>query len=254
MSNKYVALVTGASRGIGRYTAIFLAHNPNVSHIVLVSRSESELKKLEKELLDINSKLVTKVIAADLGDTKEPVRIISETVSSFGQINLLINNAGLLTTGLISNLSIDQLQKQFQINLFSVIQLTTSAIPYLRVTKGTVFNISSLASQAVLSGASLYAATKIALNHFTAHLAIEEPDIISAAVDPGMVETEMFQVASSDEDMGKHFTEEKVRSVLLQPSVVGKSIAEFAFSIPKEWSGKFIPSVATNEEVKVLGA
>jgi hypothetical protein len=63
----------------------------------------------------------------------------------------------------------------------------------------------------------------------------------------------MFLVASNSENTGEHFTEDKVGNLLLQPSVVGKSIAEFAFAIPKEWSGKYVPSVATNEDVaKIL--
>jgi short-subunit dehydrogenase len=253
MSSKFIAIITGASRGIGHSIATSLAHNPKVSHIVLVSRSESRLKKLEEQLLNINNTLAVKVIVADLSDNNEPNRIISETVSDFGQINLLINNAGVFTTGLISELRFDhkenELQKQFQVNVFSVIQLTTSAIPYLRATKRTVINISSGASQSVVYGASLYGTTKIALNHFTAHLAGEEPVIIAVAVDPGIVETEMLEFALSDKNISTQFTKEKVQHVLLQPSTVGKRIAEFALLVSNKYSGKYIDNVSANEEV-----
>src|SRR3989338_2226569 len=133
MTNKYTAIVTGASRGLGKYTALNLARDNKVTHIAISARHESDLEQVAKELKEINNKLVVHNITADLSKVDAAKHVIDSTVAAFDQIDLLVLNAGIGPTAFVADLNVEEdVKRTYQVNLFSSISATKYAIPYLR--------------------------------------------------------------------------------------------------------------------------
>ncbi len=260
--SQYVVLLTGASRGIGKSTAISLAQQSKVTHIILVSRKSEDLKVVEREIKSKNENIIVKTVEADLNDPTAPSKIIKE-VESIGQLNLLINNAAYGAAERIADIKASgedfansNLHRVFQINALSLIQLSSLAIPYLRQTKGTMVSISSGAAKSKITGLAVYSITKTVVNEFTEYLALEEKDITVVALNPGLVDTDM--AASSRESDGiiddkflSWMKQQKESGQINKPEVVGRRIAEFSVLASKDWSGKYA-DVNTDEQILAL--
>src|SRR5690606_16372652 len=147
MNNK-VAIVTGASSGIGRATARLFAEKG--ATVVGVGRSEKELYAVRDELKDAAGS-----IRPHLGDvwaTSQLDRIVNETVDSFGQIDILVNAAGILKGGSIEDCSLSDWDKQMHLNVRSVFYLMQKCIPHLEATKGSIVNVSSVTGTRAFPG------------------------------------------------------------------------------------------------------
>ncbi len=170
---------------------------------------------------------------------------------------MLVLNAGIGPTSFVADLNVEEdVSRTYQVNLFSSISATKYAIPYLRKTKGTVIYISTLASQQVIGGFSAYGSSKAALNFFAAAVGNEEKDITSLSLGPGAVETvsalEIFDHGKLDENVLTMFRNLRDEGKLLQAEDVGKRIARLSLLAPREWSGRFILDINTDEEVNKL--
>jgi short-subunit dehydrogenase len=260
---KYTAIVTGASRGIGKGIAIALAKSNVVTDLALTARKEENLNEVAEEIAKVNKNVRIIKIGAELNDPKSTEKIINETIQAFGQLNLLVNNAGYggpkrtanLTYG--TNYYDSELVKTFQVNLFAVVQLSTYAIPHLRKTKGVIINISSGLSALTVTGYGVYGSAKAALNHFTACVAKEEPEILVLSIAPGLVETDMYSESQQGHDQVDDADKQLFQNLIdsgnfHNPTDVGAKIAVVALKAPKDWSGKYIHDVNIDEEVAKL--
>uniref|UniRef100_A0A0K8W2L5 Putative oxidoreductase TM_0325 n=1 Tax=Bactrocera latifrons TaxID=174628 RepID=A0A0K8W2L5_BACLA len=136
-----VVIVTGASSGIGAATAEAFAKQG--SKVVLVGRNEANLKATEATCKAANSKAVLLSIVADV--TVDAERIINSTIEKFGQLDVLVNNAGVDGKGSILDVGVEQFDRIINTNVRAVFLLTRYAAPHLVKTQGNIVNVSSLA-------------------------------------------------------------------------------------------------------------
>ena len=182
-----VAIVTGSSSGIGEEIARRLS-DLGANVVVNSSNSVNAGQQVAKSL---STKSL--YIQADISDQEAGQQLIDKTISEFGQLDILINNAGWTT--LVAHHELDSLtdeifEKTFDVNVFGTWWLTKAAIPHLKKSKdGNIVNITSIAGVRPVGSSIAYAMTKAALNHMTILLAKSCGPVRVNAVAPGLVET-----------------------------------------------------------------
>jgi 3-oxoacyl-[acyl-carrier protein] reductase len=190
LENK-VALITGASRGIGRAMAIeFAKHGANVAFTYLSSVEKGQA--LEAELSAFGVK--AKGYRSDASDFKQAEDLVSSVVADFGTIDALINNAGITRDGLLMRMSEQQWDEVIQTNLKSVFNLTKAVTkPMMKAKSGSIINITSVVGIRGNAGQANYAASKAGIIGFTKSVALElgSRNIRSNALAPGFIQTEM---------------------------------------------------------------
>lgn len=184
-------LLTGASRGIGKGIALTLAdHGANVAFTYL--SSEAKAKELEQELESKGVK--AKAYHSDAADYNAAEKLVNDTITYFGKIDVLINNAGITKDGLLMRMSEEQWDSVIKANLKSVFNLTKAIQrPMLKERKGSIINITSVVGIRGNAGQANYAASKAGIIGFTKSVALElgSRNIRCNAVAPGFIETEM---------------------------------------------------------------
>lgn len=192
--NGRVALITGASSGIGAATAKLLAARG--CHIAInfsKSRAAAEGVAAECRKSGVDTLLVQGNVASDT-DCR---RIVDETVSHFGHLDYLVNNAG--TTKFVAHKDLDGLSAQdfhdiYAVNTIGPYHMVRAAEPYLRATKGAIVNVSSIAGVVAVGSSLAYVASKAALNGLTLGLArVLAPEVRINSVCPGFVEGEWLK-------------------------------------------------------------
>ncbi|XP_014098097.3 meso-2,3-butanediol dehydrogenase [Bactrocera oleae] len=184
-----VVIVTGASSGIGATTAEAFAKQG--SKVVLVGRNEPNLKAAESVCKAANSKAELLAIVADV--TVDAERIINSTIDRFGQLDVLVNNAGIFEVGNILDIDVEQFDRIFNTNLRAVFLLTKFAAPHLIKTQGNIVNVSSIAGLRSIRDVSSYCASKAALDQFTRCIALDlAPKKVRVnSVNPGVIVTDI---------------------------------------------------------------
>jgi len=186
-----VALITGATRGIGRGIALNFAKNGANIAFTYVS-SEEKAKAFEAELQALGVK--AKGYKSDAGDFKAADELVTNVVAEFGTIDVLVNNAGITRDTLLMRMSEQQWDEVMNANLKSVFNLTKAVQrPMLKAKKGSIINMSSVVGIKGNAGQSNYAASKAGIIGFTKSVALElgSRNIRSNAIAPGFIETEM---------------------------------------------------------------
>lgn len=185
------AIVTGASRGIGRGIALLFAqHGANVAFTYLSSVEKGQ--QLESELNAFGIK--SKGYRSDAADFKAADELVTEVVKDFGTVDILVNNAGITRDTLLMRMSEQQWDEVINANLKSVFNLTKAVQrPMLKQRKGSIINMSSVVGVKGNAGQANYAASKAGIIGFTKSVALElgSRNIRSNAVAPGFIETEM---------------------------------------------------------------
>lgn len=110
--------------------------------VSIVGRNEQRLNQVAEEIIKASSSKPLSIVA-DV--TKDPERIISETIKHFGKLDILVNNAGMFHSDSIIEFDVNKFDEILNVNLRSVIVLTNLAVPYLEKSKGCIINISSVA-------------------------------------------------------------------------------------------------------------
>jgi short-subunit dehydrogenase len=187
-----IVIVTGASSGIGRATALAFARLGAIP--VAVARREGLLKTLTEECQKYSP--TASYIAADLGIKAAAENVIHETVKRYGRVDILINNAAVPMHKLIYRISADDVENVMRINFLSCVWTTFAAIPYfLKQGGGTIVNISSFVTKVVPTHETIYAASKYAMNGFTKGLWIDlqGSNIHCVLLHPGAIATEIWE-------------------------------------------------------------
>ncbi|MBS1777950.1 MAG: 3-oxoacyl-[acyl-carrier-protein] reductase [Bacteroidetes bacterium] len=190
LENK-VALITGASRGIGEAIAVKFAENgANVAFTYL--SSDEKAKALEDKLSALGIK--AKAYKCDAGDYAATEQLANDVVKEFGGIDICVNNAGISKDNLLLRLTPDQWDDVMQANLKSVYNLTRQVIrPMMKARSGSIINMSSVVGVEGNGGQSSYAASKAGIIGFTKSIAQEmgSRNIRCNAIAPGFIETDM---------------------------------------------------------------
>jgi uncharacterized protein len=183
-----IALVTGASSGIGEATARRLAKEPG-AHLVLVARREDRLRALADELGGAT------VIAADLTDEEVPGRIARQVEAEHGRLDLLVNNAGAAWRGRFGEAGWENVRRHMELNFDATVRLTEALLPLLRRSApSAIVNVSSTAGRVARGNSGAYSASKFALSGWNDALHLEEAEhgVHVGMVLPGFVATEGF--------------------------------------------------------------
>ncbi len=188
------AIITGASRGIGRGIAeVFAAHGANIAFTY--SSSVEAAQKLENELKAKGVK--AKGYQSDAANYEEAQKLAEEVVNEFGSIDILVNNAGITKDNLLMRISEEDFDKVIEVNLKSVFNMTKAVQrTMLKQRKGSIINMSSVVGVKGNAGQSNYAASKAGMIGFTKSIALElgSRNIRCNAIAPGFIETEMTAV------------------------------------------------------------
>ncbi|ADX66744.1 3-oxoacyl-[acyl-carrier-protein] reductase [Weeksella virosa] len=188
-----VAIVTGATRGIGKSIAqTFIEHGATV--IFTYASSVEKASALEKELRELGT---IKGYQSDAADYDAAQELVSEVINEFGRIDIVVNNAGITRDNLLMRMSLEDFDKVVQVNLNSAFNLTKAAIrPMMKQRNGVILNMSSIVGLKGNAGQANYAASKAGLIGFSKSVALElgSRNIRCNVIAPGFIETEMTEV------------------------------------------------------------
>ena len=197
LENK-TAIITGASRGIGKGIALaFAEHGCNVAFTY--SASVNDALSFEKELKDLGVK--AKSYQSNAADFNEAQNLINDVLNDFGNIDILVNNAGITKDNLLMRMGEEDFDQVLEVNLKSVFNLTKAIQrPFLKQRKGSLIHMSSVVGVKGNAGQANYAASKAGIIGFSKSIALElgSRNIRSNVVAPGFIETEMTEKLPED--------------------------------------------------------
>jgi 3-oxoacyl-[acyl-carrier protein] reductase len=184
-----VAVVTGASKGIGASIAQHLAAE-GASVVVNYASSKQGAERTVAEIVAKGGKAMA--VQADVAKEADIQRLFSETKKAFGKLDILVNNAGIYEFTPLENVTAEHFHKMFDLNVLGLVLATREAVKLFGSSGGSVINISSVAATSTPPTASVYSATKAAVDAVTRSLAKElgPKKIRVNSINPGMVETE----------------------------------------------------------------
>uniref|UniRef100_A0A0K0DYL5 3-oxoacyl-[acyl-carrier-protein] reductase FabG-like n=1 Tax=Strongyloides stercoralis TaxID=6248 RepID=A0A0K0DYL5_STRER len=246
LANK-VAIITGASSGIGRETAILF--NKLGASILLTGRNTERLNNLKAELVKDNNgnENNIKIFVADLSKEEDCSKLIHNTQKEFKRLDILVNNAGLLKKGTIEDTKIEEYDYIMNVNLRALVLLTQLAVPLLKETKGTIINVSSVNGIRSFPGVLAYNISKAGVDQLTRCSALElsQYGIRVNSVNPGVTITELHKRSGMDEIAYKNFLEHsKTTHALGRPGEaieVANTIAFLASDASSFITGASIP-------------
>ncbi|MFN3782639.1 MAG: 3-oxoacyl-[acyl-carrier-protein] reductase [Spirosomataceae bacterium] len=225
-----VVLVTGASRGIGRAIATHLAaHGAHIAFTYLSSVEKGEALAAELQALGVQAK----GYRSDASDFQAAEALVTEVVQDFGQLDVLINNAGVTKDTLLMRMTEEQWDDVLRINLKSVFNMTKAATkPMMRAKKGSIINITSVVGLMGNAGQANYAASKAGILGFTKSMAKElgSRNIRSNALAPGFIETEMTG------ELNEAQLQEWLKSIPLKRAGKGEDIANACLFLASDMS------------------
>lgn len=223
-----VAVVTGASKGIGASIALHLAE-AGAAVVVNYSSSKAGADRVVAEIVKKGGKAIA--VQADLSQQTDVQRLFAETKQHFDRLDVLVNNAGIYEFQPLENITAEHFHKQFDLNVLGLFFATQEAAKLFGKDGGSVINISSVVATSAVSGGSVYAATKGAVNSLTRSLASElgARKIRVNAINPGMVETEGVHSAGiAESDFRKQIESQTPLGRIGQPKDIGPAAVFFA--------------------------
>lgn len=197
-----IALVTGASKGIGASIAKHLAAE-GAAVVVNYSSSKEGADRVVDEIVSAGGKAIA--VQANVAKKAEIEHLFSETQKAFGKLDILVNNAGIYEFSPLENITEEHFYKQFDLNVLGLILTSQQGVKHFGPEGGSIINISSIVSTLAPPNASVYSATKAAVDAITKSLAKElgSRHIRVNSINPGMVETEGTHTAGITESEGR---------------------------------------------------
>ncbi|KAI9480518.1 MAG: hypothetical protein EXX96DRAFT_563080 [Benjaminiella poitrasii] len=240
-----VMIITGASKGIGK-AATLEALATFDARVVAIARSRPLLDELQTHVSSkLNKASQLQLVVGDVTDDKVIHKAVSLAIDKWGRLDSVIANAGVLEPiASIAESPVEGWKRLFDINVFSIISLAQITLPHLRKSEnGSIIIVSSGAALKGYKGWGAYGASKATVNHIANTLSVEEPEITTIALRPGVVDTEMQSLIRSrgqdamKEDHSK-FVDLHRSGKLVQPQDPGHVLAALAANPPKALSGK----------------
>ena len=247
MKAEKVAVVTGASTGIGYETSLMLARNGFLTYATMRNLNKSENIKLiaTKEKLPIHIKQL------DVTDDASVKNAVQTTLSEIGRIDVLVNNAGYVLSGAFEDLTMDEIKAQYETNVFGLIRTTQAVLPIMRDQKsGIIVNISSAAGRFGYPSGSAYVSTKFAVEGLSESMSYElEPfGIKVVVVEPGVIRTNIFNsvvVAKKSQDPNSPYSQ------IMQKMTTGFEDMLKNASSSADVVAKVVLSAVTNENSNI---
>ena len=225
-----VAIVTGASKGIGAAIAEHLAAE-GAAVVVNYASSKAGAERVVAEIARQGGKAVA--VQADVSKPADIERLFAEAKRAFGKLDILVNNAGIYEFAPLENVTAEHFHKQFDLNVLGLLLTTQEAVKHFGPAGGSIVNISSVAATAGLPGAAVYGGTKAAVVAATQSLAKElgPRKIRINSVNPGMIETEGFHAAGiAESDFRKQVEAQTPLGRIGQPQDIAPAVVFLASS------------------------
>jgi NADP-dependent 3-hydroxy acid dehydrogenase YdfG len=226
-----VALITGASSGIGAATALKLAANG--AKVGLAARRTERLEALVAEIEKAGGQAIA--LAMDVVDSASVASGVARLADAFGTIDILFNNAGLMPLSDIDALKTDEWHRMVDVNIKGVLNTTAAVLPHMIGRKsGHIVNTSSIAGRKVFAGLSVYCATKHAITALSDGMRMElgkKHNIRVTCVQPGAVETELYDQIS-DPAARQQMEELKTQMEFLKAEDIAETVL-FALQSPR---------------------
>ena len=224
-----VAIITGASSGIGYATAIALSKGG--AKVAIGARRTDLLDKLQNEIIQNGGDVFSQKL--DVTQKSDCDSFVKTTVKKYGTVDILINNAGLMPLSFVKKLKVDEWDKMIDVNIKGVLYCTAAVLPYmLEKQSGHIVNISSVAGRVVFPAGSVYCATKHAVTAFSEGLRQElspRSNIRITTIEPGVVATELTNTITDDSLKG--FIENTKKMGVLKAEDIANAIL-FAVQAP----------------------
>ncbi|QDV22936.1 SDR family oxidoreductase [Aureliella helgolandensis] len=184
--NQQVAIITGASSGIGAGVAEEL--NAAGMKLVLTARRADRLNALAADLTDCE------VVAADIADAETPQKLVDRAIEKFGRLDVVFNSAGVMFSGTIDEVDIDEMCRMVRVNAEAAVRMAYTAVKHFQqVGSGHLVNVSSILGTKVRPGAGVYAGTKHAIEALSEAFRMElaKTNVKVSLIEPGVVDTEL---------------------------------------------------------------
>lgn len=204
-----VAIVTGATSGIGRATALRLARSG--ARLMITGRRQAALEELvvliARNGVNEGNKEIVGILAGDITSDRFRRELVDACLKKFGRLDILVNAAGIIASGTILDTSLKDFDYMMDINLRSVFHLMQLAIPYLQQNQGNIVNVSSVTGSRAFPGILSYSVSKAALDQMTRCTALEmaSKGVRVNAVNPGVVKSNLHLSSGMDEDAYQKF-------------------------------------------------
>jgi 3-oxoacyl-[acyl-carrier protein] reductase len=223
-----VAVVTGASKGIGASIAEHLAAS-GASVVVNYASSKAGADTVVERIKAAGGDAIA--VQADVSKEADIARLFAETKMKYGKLDILVNNAGIFEFKPLGQITPEHFHKQFDLNVLGLLLTTQEAVKLIGADGGSIVNISSIVGPMPVPTASVYSATKAAVDAITISLAAElgPKKIRINSINPGMVETEGWHAAGfADSDFRKQAEATTPLGRIAQPEDIAKAVVFFA--------------------------
>ena len=232
-----VVVVTGAGSGIGEATAKRFAREG--ASVVLVGRNEDKLKKVHAQLEGEGHV----VRAADVADLSDVEALFKEVASHFGRLDVLVDNAGIVKSGKVTELEVQDWKELMSVDLDGVFYCTRTAMPALIASKGNIVNVSSVSGMGGDWGMSFYNAAKGAITNFTRALALDHgaDGVRVNAVCPSLTRSELTDDMMDNDALMAKFKERIALGRPAEPEDIGDVIAFLASDDARFVTGVNLP-------------
>ncbi|PCF97615.1 SDR family oxidoreductase [Vreelandella nigrificans] len=225
-----VIVITGASSGLGEAAARHLAERG--ASVVLGARRQERIEALAKELTTAGHKAMA--ISVDVTDKTQVKQLVDTAVETFGRIDVLVNNAGVMPLSRIDSLKIDEWDQMIDVNIKGVLYGIAAALPHMQKQKsGHIINTASVAGHLIFPASSVYSATKFAVRALTEGLRqeVKPYNIRTTILSPGAVKTELLDHISEPDVQSAN--QDYVGQVGIPPESFARMVA-FAISEPDD--------------------
>ena len=225
-----VIVITGASSGMGEAAARHLASKG--ASVVLGARRADRLKALVADIVDAGGKATA--VATDVTKRADVQKLVDTAVETYGRIDVLINNAGVMPLSPIERLKVDEWDQMIDVNLKGVLYGIAAALPYMKEQKaGHIINLSSVAGHKLFGGSAVYSATKFGVRAISEGLRqeVKPYNIRTTIISPGAVKTELLDHIS-EKDV-QQANQDYVGEVGV-PAETFARLVDFAISQPEE--------------------
>jgi NADP-dependent 3-hydroxy acid dehydrogenase YdfG len=225
-----VVVITGASSGLGEAAARHLAERG--ATVVLGARRRERIDALSKELMSKGYKALA--VQTDVTERHQVNNLVDTTVSEFGRIDVMLNNAGLMPLAPLERLKVDEWNRMIDVNIKGVLYGIAAALPHMKARKsGHIINVSSVYGHVVDPGAAVYCATKFAVRALSEGLRkeVKPYNIRTTIISPGAVSTELLEhISEKDIQAG---TKEFVSQIAVGADTFARTVA-FAVNEPDD--------------------